>query len=123
MTPTQSISTKSIVLILSLVILPFGGCASLEGKSKIIKQREALQTKIRNLKALEAAIASQTLQSGILSSKIRELYGEPDDIFSSGSTTGRFEIWSYEQMTAGPEMSFRPIRLYFNNEKLVSWNY
>ena len=88
-----------------------------------MKQREIFTAKQRHFEALQAAVIKQTIKSGMTSLTIKELYGEPDDIFSSGSTTGRFEIWSYEEVTPSHQPTWRPIRLYFNNEKLVSWDY
>ena len=117
-------SIKNKIYIFTLLVLSFClfGCI-FHDKATVSRQKEALQTKIRNYEALQEAILSQSIQKGTSASRIRQEYGEPDDIFSSGSTTGRFEIWTYEKAVARDPTDWHPIRLYFNSEKLVSWNY
>lgn len=98
------------------------GCETMN-KGMAIKKREILEEKRKNYETLQETISSQMLHAGISSTKIKETFGDPDDIFSSGSTTGRFEIWSYEEYTPAGKPTWHSIRLYFNNGKLVSWNY
>ena len=112
----------SSFLILSFCAFQSLGCAMFD-KTASLKKQEAFQAKAEHFKNLKEAVEKQSLTSGMTASEIKGLYGEPDDIFSSGSTTGRFEIWSYEEVKPQSQMFWRPIRLYFNNERLISWNY
>ena len=98
------------------------GCLTLDSENKI-KTKEAIQEKIKKFETLQDNVLSNTLQAGMPVQKVKEFYGDPDDVFSSGTSTGRFEIWTYEEISAKNKPTGNPIRLYINNGKLVSWNY
>ncbi len=122
----RTIRLNASLVILAVFILPsvvLSGCETITGKAQNNKRRALLEEKIDKYKALEKTIASQELKNGMRSAKIRETFGDPDDIFASGSTTGRFEIWSYEEFASNGKPTWHSIRLYFSNDKLVSWNY
>jgi len=85
---------------------------------------EELKIKMQNYENLEADIKQQKLTQGALASDVRASFGKPDDIFQSGSRTGSFEIWTYEKVSENTdEQGWENIRLYFDNGKLVSWNF
>lgn len=87
------------------------------------EKREALELKKAHYQALHDAILTKTLETGISPREAVELYGKPDDVFSSGSYSGAFEIWSYEKVLTKEDPNWQPIRLYFNNYQLISWSY
>lgn len=117
--------TKRLENYLLAFFLLLSGCNMLQNKETIDKQKEAVKTRIEHYESLRKAITAQTLPVGLNISEIRNLYGPPDETFSSGSSTGQFEIWTYEQISPNKEnpTDLRPIRLYINNEKLVSWTF
>src|SRR3989338_24416 len=99
---SQHARMTPIAATLILFLFPFvlfSGCESLSEKTPRKNRKEMLQEKIEKFRILQNAVVSQTLKSGMSSTKIKETFGDPDDIFLSGSTTGRFEIWSYEEYT------------------------
>lgn len=98
------------------------GCMTLSNE-KSEKAKEEIQERIRKFTMLRDAVSSGNLQAGAAATDIRGLYGDPADIFSSGSSTGSFEIWTYEEISTKNKPLGIPIRLYINNGKLVSWSY
>ncbi|HOW36290.1 MAG TPA: hypothetical protein PL155_07745 [Candidatus Omnitrophota bacterium] len=114
---------NAIVVASGMIALLVSGCLTPSGSKTRPDPKQVLELKIQNFQALEQAIKTGAIQAGMTTEQIRESYGEPDDIFSSGSTMGEFEIWAYERITAKSADVFRPVRLYFNNNKLVSWHY
>ncbi len=118
----QSNRFQRYVLVCALLL---SGCNMLQSRESAEKQKEALKTRIEHYNSLKKAIIAQSISVGLPVSRIHELYGQPDDIFSSGSSTGQFEIWTYEQISPSKEnpSDLKSIRLYINNEKLVSWTY
>ena len=110
-----------VILILSLLT---AGCRTLDSKQKNL-QEDSFREKIKKYQALSEDLNTNSLQKGLSASEIREAYGEPDDIFSSGgSTSGSLEIWSYGKILNKDQIDFwHPIRLYFSNNKLIDWNY
>ena len=112
-----------IVLNIAIVLLGIGGCSFLNDNAKAQAKKEAILEKRKNYDALYRAISSQSLSVGITTSKIRELFGAPDDIFSSGSASGGFEIWTYEKITTRADPNWHHIRLFFNSNKLTTWSY
>ena len=86
--------------------------------------KEKMETKRENYEALFNDLVNNKLKPGDDSKTVAELYGAPDDIFQSGSSVSKFEMWSYEKI--GPDGRpdlWNPIRLYFNNSKLINWKY
>lgn len=104
------------------IFLCFLGCATVNSEDKTTAKTE-VQEKMKRFEKLQDNVSSGTLQAGLLVKDMRTLYGEPDDIFSSGSSTGQFEIWTYEEVSVKNKPTGHPIRLYINNGKLVSWTY
>ncbi len=108
------------VLILTLTT----GCAFLQNQEKLLKEKETIALKKEKYEDLHAKITAHALQKGTSLQTIKKSFGEPDDIFQSASATGSFQVWTYEKvMDKKDEESWQPIRLYFDNNKLVSWNY
>lgn len=105
-----------LVLILSSTL----GCSFLQ---KSTKAKEALELKKKNYAALYNDIVSNSLQEGITPQRIEELFGKPDEVFQSGTMTSNFQVWTYEKVMAKEETGWQLIHLYFNNHKLISWNY
>lgn len=90
----------------------------------LTKAKKAVALKKKNYAALYDAITSNSLRKGITPPTIKKLFGKPDDIFQSGSMTGNLQIWTYEKVISRNDEEIpRPLRLYFNNNKLLSWNY
>ena len=90
------------------------------------KEKKKLETdkKLKSYHALYQAIGQGTLKKGSTTDEIIQLFGKADDIFQSVSSESKFETWSYEKITSPEDKEeLAPIRLYFNDNKLVSWNY
>ena len=74
--------------------------------------------------ALQRDIAHNKLAQGTSCSLIKQTYGSPDDVLQSGSANSNFEIWTYEKIyEKGEGESWQFIRLYCDNDKLISWKY
>jgi len=101
------------------------GCSMFQESQESKKEAlEKAQLKKKNFEALYQQLAANSIKTGTTTQDIRSLYGDPDDIFKSGSSASSMEIWTYEKLLANPkDPSWDPIRLYFNDGKLVSWNY
>ncbi len=100
------------------------GCSSFNTGLDKTTQKELIELKKKYFTQLRSDLASKAITLGTNSEKIRERYGEPDDKFSSGSTSSHSEIWTYEKVMVKESLeSANPIRLYFENNKLISWNY
>ncbi|MDP3143018.1 MAG: hypothetical protein Q8N14_03605 [Candidatus Omnitrophota bacterium] len=48
-------------------------------------------------------------------------YGRPQDTFGSSGGVSNFVLWTYEFPDASKDEALRPIRLYFNDQKLTYW--
>ncbi len=78
--------------------------------------------KIQNYQDLIKGLQEHKVGKGTAASTIRTLYGEPDRLFNDASTTGSLEIWTYMNPDKkGGE--YKPVRVYFNNGKLIDWAY
>jgi len=100
------------------------GCSTAQKQEDNQKRLEQLKIKLQNYESLETAIREQRLKQGALATDVKASFGDPDDIFQSGSRTGSFEIWTYEKVADNKEEEgWENIRLYFDNGKLVSWNF
>ena len=110
-----------LFILLTLLIAFLGiSCQTLDQNQQA---QEKIEARIKKFESLQEAINSQSLLTGTPPENIRVLYGEPDDVFSSGSSNGKFEIWTYEEISLKNRPTGHPIRLYFNNGKLISWEY
>ena len=97
-------------------------CSLFQNKEKLEKAKEIVELKKRNYAALQKSVRNNSLTKGTPPEAIRESFGEPDDIFYSGSSISSFQIWTYEKIMNNPrDISWDPIRLYFNNNQLESW--
>lgn len=112
--------------ILCLIFLPAAaGCAHLfQDSAAVAKEKEKVELKKKQFAALYGEISEGKISNGTPATKIRELYGEPEDIFRSGSTQSKMEIWTYEQIVEkNDDDAWQPIKLYFENNQLISWKY
>jgi len=114
-------------LILAALIIPAAvlgsGCSSLR-KQELLEQKKAkVEQKKKNYAALLTAVIGNNLTVGASLKTIEDTYGKPDDVFHSGSMESAFDIWTYEKILDKGQEDWQPIRLYFNNGKLVSWKY
>ena len=121
----SALNFKPFFNILRVVPAVFFLCVVLTGCSSTarLKKQEEMEKKISQFNALLDDIKSASLQKGMPSRAIRETYGEPTEIFSSGSSTGKFEIWSYDKIVTKSSPVWVQIRLYFSDDKLISWSY
>ena len=113
---TKTTRIFAAVYFFSVVLL---GCNS----TARLKRQEDLDKKIAQFNTLLGDIKSENLQKGMPSRTVREIYGEPTEIFSSGSSTGKFEIWSYDKIITKSSRTWAQIRLYFSDDKIISWSY
>ena len=106
----------------TLVILT--GCASLSQKLSIDKKQQELELKKKNYQTLLQQVSQKTLLQGLSTEEVRNVYGKPDDIYRVGSSKGSTEVWTYGKGKdfIEPE-DWHPIRLYFDNDHLIDWNY
>lgn len=111
---------RSFVIIMVCVVS--FGCTTQKALERRAKAKELVEQKKANYLALKKAISHHTLEKGTTADEITALYGSPDDIFSSGSGLSVFEVWSYEKITTGSALDVSPIRLYFNDNRLVTWD-
>ncbi len=103
-----------------LVVLMLTGCST----AKIQEKKAELEAKKKNFAALTTAAARGEIKIGTEKEVILEKYGEPDNLYKSFSQVSSTEIWTYE---SGSEERFgkdwRPIRLYFADDKLINLSY
>ena len=107
-----------------LLLIFLCGCSLFLSPEKIAEQKKRIEDKKTKYKRLYHFVTSGAIESGIAAEEIEELYGEPDDIYRSGSSVSQLQIWTYEKIT-GPreEEKWENIRLYFENGHLISWKY
>ena len=117
--------TQRTLLYLSLLLtaLILTSCESLSSKEKRLNKLSAIEEKRKHFQTLYNDISTEVIRAGISIAEIAGKYGKPDDVFRSGSSTGQFEIWTYERVLTSKEVDWQPIRLYFNSGQLVSWSY
>ena len=109
---------------LLICLMTLNGCWSVPSQPASLSKRELIAKKKEKFNTLSTALANQTIQKGTSSSQVKEMFGEPDEIFDSGSTSGHFEIWTYEQvLDKTKEDKWYPVHLYFDNKKLMDWSY
>ena len=113
---------KNLYFVLLLSIIFFSGC--LTPNKNLAQKKVKIEEKKKHFMDLRKDITLNEVVAGMQTETIRESYGTPDDIFTSGSSTSHFEVWTYEYVNDKPSNEdFNPIRLYFTNNKLISWNY
>ena len=118
------INNRLIVIPLLVCGFFFGGCGLMHFKTLPDLKKEAIELKKKKYAKLSAALANRSVRTGIPINQIKEMYGEPDSIFNSGSTQGSFEIWTYDDVANQEKFEdWHPIRLYFDNSKLIDWRY
>ncbi len=110
---------KIILCLLMLSLLPLTGCATDEKEKKLT----AIQDRKKQYEDLIAALQRKTIGKGTAPSTVRTLFGEPNDIFQSGFSESSIEIWTYMNVPVSKEEAndFKPVKLYFNDSKLVEW--
>ncbi len=114
---------RSCRAFLFFCLISLGGCALVPNREARLKRQEEFEKKISNFNKLIEDMKSENLKKGIPSRAAREAYGEPDDTLSSGSSTSKFEIWCYNKILTKNDQTWSQIRLYFSDDKLISWSY
>jgi hypothetical protein len=111
------------VMLMSTVVLT-AGCSLLREDKALAEKKETIEQKKKYYTTLAGDIAEGNLKKGATTRTVRTLYGAPDDSVFTDSGTSRFEIWTYERiMKTVDDTDWQPIRLYFNDQKLVSWQH
>ena len=109
---------------LTAAVILAAGCSLLRDEKDITKIKSTVEQKQKNYAILAGDIADGNLKKGATTRTVRTLYGEPDDSTFSDSGTSRFEIWTYQRiMKTIDDTDWQPIRLYFNDNQLVSWQH
>ena len=117
-------NNRFFVIFVLIGAFSFGGCGTWPSKNLSDVKKEALELKKKKYTALSLALCDKSIRTGMTASQIKETYGDPDSIFNSGSTNGSFEIWTYEDFSNQEKFEdWHPIRLYFDNAKLIDWRY
>ena len=115
---------RFLVILVLIGAFFWGGCGTWHSKDLSDPKKEALELKKKRYTALSSALSDKSIRTGMTASQIKETYGDPDSIFNSGSTNGSFEIWTYEDFSNQEKFEdWHPIRLYFDNAKLIDWRY
>ena len=110
--------------LLLILIISSPGCSLLKNQNKLDERMKEVTQKKQNYNNLRRDLSQSNVAIGTSTDSLKERYGDPDDIFHSGSMVSNFEIWTYEKIYAkGEEGTWQRIRLYFDNNKLVSWDY
>jgi hypothetical protein len=115
----------AIVPLLAVVILA-GGCALAKKNAEEAKtKKELLLEKKKKHDQLFKELSDKLIKQGTSASEIRERFGEPDDIFKSGSSTSSLDIWTYDKMLATKDepQDWDTILLYFESDRLITWKY
>ena len=100
-------------------MLSITGCAT-DAKDKKLT---TIENRKKQYDDLIAALQRKTIGKGTAPSTVRTLFGEPDDIFQSGFSMSNIEIWTYMNVPVSKEEAndLKPVKLYFNDAKLVEW--
>ncbi|HOY09434.1 MAG TPA: hypothetical protein PLB05_05090 [Candidatus Omnitrophota bacterium] len=105
---------------LCLLILVSSGCST----AKQTERKAAMATKETNFNALNTAVMGGELKPGLSGQEIQARFGEPDDIYRLISQTSVTEIWTYQRPPDHAHSSqWRPIRITFENHKLLNISY
>jgi len=98
-------------------LLPLAGCTSAETREK---HRAQMTNQRDKYSQLLLDLQGKSLEKGMEQALVKKKYGEPSSIFRSGTT----EIWIFRDVNEdNTENNNTPIRLYFENNKLLVWNY
>lgn len=105
------------------LIFVLQGCTMMEANRKKQAERiEKLEQQKNNYNTLKKDLADKKVQAGTTEEEITERYGSPQDTFESSSGSSSFALWYYEYPDAGKNQSYNPVRLYFNDKKLLYWS-
>lgn len=123
MTLVKRTPLASLAILLAITLLS-AGCKTFSLNPSQDKKAAELELRKKNFQTLQQHASNRTLRKGLSTSEIRNTYGEPDDLFRSGSTLGSTEVWTYGKGKdyASPD-DWRPIRLYFESDLLIDWNF
>ena len=112
------------LMLLFAGVLLAGGCSLNKGQNTPTKLELAKDRKEKR-DQLYQELSQKGLKAGTSTDLIREKFGEPDDIFKSGSATSNFEIWTYDKMLVSKKdtADWESILLYFDNNHLVTWKF
>ncbi len=111
------------ILVFGLTI-SLSACSLFHNPDRLREQKERIEKKRQHYLALHRFVTAAASSQDLTTRQVRELYGEPDDIFRSGSAGSQLEIWTYEKISASQDEEFWDnIRLYFNNSRLMSWKF
>ena len=118
------LNPSSRILFLATAVFLAAGCSLLNKDNDLAGKKDAVAQKKKSYASLAADIADGNLKKGATTRTVRTIYGDPDDSTFSDSGTSRFEIWTYERiMSTVDDTDWQPIRLYFNDRQLVSWQH
>lgn len=113
--PFRNLSATCCVVLAGL--LPLSGCASAERRQERLAQ---LAGQRDNYSRLLTDLQDKALEKGSAAALIKKKYGDPSSVFRSGST----EIWIFRNVGEdNVEDDSAPIRLYFEDNKLLVWHY
>ncbi len=105
---------------LCFAVLVLSNCSA----AKQAEQKAALSAQEANFNALNTAVMEGELKPGLSGQEIQARFGEPDDIYRLMSQVSVTEIWTYQQNSPKTNTSrWRPIRLTFENHKLLNISY
>ena len=113
-----------ILLCFTGLLLTTAGCSLFRDQTGLEKTKEKVELKKKQFAALYEKLSEGQITNGAQAAQIKNSYGEPDDVFRSGSTESKVEVWTYERiMTDKDDEDWHPITLYFENNRLISWKY
>ena len=122
--PNPAAKILGLCAALTSVTILAAGCSLFRADAGLAKKMNAVEQKQKYYTTLAGDIADGNLKKGTTTRTIRTLYGEPDESTFSDSGTSRFEIWTYQRiMKTAEDTDWQPIRLYFNDRQLVSWQH
>ena len=108
-----------LIILLLVSTSYYSGCSMLSFQDKIKKEKEALVKKEQDYQTLKSDLSSGLIKLGTTKDEIKEKYTmpEPEEVFVSGSSMSQMEVWSYDGSG-----THNPLKLYFENQKLISWS-
>ena len=114
-----------LVMVLAAFVLSAGGCATAKKDSEAKSKKDIMLEKKKKHDELYQELSKKTILQGTPTAEIKEKFGDPDDIFKSGSSTSSFDIWSYDKLLISKDekSEWETILLYFNNDRLITWKY
>lgn len=109
----------------SAFIIFGSGCSLTKDQKNKPNRIELAKDRKKKRDQLYQELNQNAIKQGTLTATIKEKFGEPDDVFKSGSSTGAFEVWTYDNMLISKEekQDWASILLYFNDNRLISWKY